>query len=173
MAALFSLSTKGDLTMSIKTAETKCDLSQDVLDNVKELHQANIDSAEGFEFAAEKVNDNTLASDFRGWSGQRRKQAAELEAICGCNGEAVNRDKSWLATLHQTYMSLKTAVTSEDKQAILNEAERGEDHIKAAYEDVLKDTPGSAVNDILQRQYANVKATHDQVRDKRDACKCS
>lgn len=158
--------------MSIKTTETKCDLSKEVLDNVEELHQANIDSAEGFEYAAEQVKDTGLASDFRGWAKQRRTQASELESVCGCNGKEVNREKSWLAGLHQTYMSLKTAVTSDDKQAILNEAERGEDHIKAAYEDVLKDTPGSAVNDILQRQYANVKATHDQVRDKRDACKC-
>lgn len=158
--------------MSIKTTETKCDLSKEVLENVEELHQANIDSADGFEYAADQVKDSELANHFRNWAKQRRTQAAELESVCGCNGKEVDREKSWLAALHQSYLSLKTAVTSDDKQAILNEAERGEDHIKGAYEDVLKDTPGSAINDILQRQYANVKATHDQVRDKRDACKC-
>jgi uncharacterized protein (TIGR02284 family) len=37
------------------------------------------------------------------------------------------------------------------------------------YEEVLKETAGSAVNDVLTRQYAKVKAGHDQVRDLRNA----
>jgi uncharacterized protein (TIGR02284 family) len=37
------------------------------------------------------------------------------------------------------------------------------------YEDVLTETAGSAVHDVLQHQYAKVKAAHDVVRDLRDA----
>lgn len=58
-----------------------------------------------------------------------------------------------------------------DPYVILIEAERGEDHIKEAYEDVLKETAEDAVNDVLTAQYAIVKAGHDQVRDSRDAYK--
>ena len=62
-------------------------------------------------------------------------------------------------------------VTNGDAYVVLIEAERGEDHIKEAYEDVLKATAGSAMNDVLQAQYARVKAGHDKVRDLRDAYK--
>ena len=37
----------------------------------------------------------------------------------------------------------------------------------------LKNTAGSAVNDVLTQQYAKVKAGHDRVRDLRDAMKDS
>jgi uncharacterized protein (TIGR02284 family) len=53
----------------------------------------------------------------------------------------------------------------------LAEAERGEDHIKRAYEDVLTETAGSPMNGVLQVQYSQVKAGHDKVRDLRDAMK--
>ena len=48
---------------------------------------------------------------------------------------------------------------------------RGEDAIKHTYEDALKDTAGSPVNPVLQRQYIEVKRGHDTIRDMRDALK--
>jgi uncharacterized protein (TIGR02284 family) len=51
---------------------------------------------------------------------------------------------------------------------VLVEAERGEDQIKRAYEDALVRTAGSAMNDVLTRQYARVKSGHDRIRDLRD-----
>lgn len=157
--------------MSIQTQETKCNLKSEVICNIQRLHQANIDSAKGFEEAAKDVKDPQLAADFRQWSSERSAQATELAKLVECNGEDVDRESSWLSALHRAYTSMRTAVSSDDKHAILAEAERGEDHIKKAYEEVLKDTPGTAANDILQQQYANVKATHDRVLELRDACK--
>jgi uncharacterized protein (TIGR02284 family) len=52
--------------------------------------------------------------------------------------------------------------------AMLSEAERGEDYIKGKYEEILKGTAGSAVTDVLNRQYRAVKIAHDRVRDLRD-----
>jgi len=53
--------------------------------------------------------------------------------------------------------------------AILSEAERGEDAIKKAYEEVLIETAGSAVNDVLTRQYAIVKAGRPSARYARES----
>ncbi len=58
-----------------------------------------------------------------------------------------------------------------DAYVILCEAERGEDHIKHAYEDVLKETAGSPLNHVLPQQYSIVKSGHDKVRDLRDTFK--
>lgn len=157
--------------MGILNPEMKCTLKPEVVSDIQKLHQANIDSAKGFEETAKDLKDEQLADNFCKWSSERSAQATELAELVECNAESVDHESSWLSALHRAYTSMRAAVSYDDKHALLAEAERGEDHIKAAYEEVLKETPGSAVNDILQRQYARVKATHDCVRDLRDACK--
>ncbi len=157
--------------MSILTKNAKSNLSSDFVSSLQNLHQANVDSAKGFKEAAQDLKNSQLAADFMKWSQERNKQARELAEIVEINDGEVDREGSWLGSLHRSYMALKAAISSDDDHAILAEAERGEDYIKEAYEEVLKESPGTAVNDVLQRQYANVKATHDRVRDLRDACR--
>jgi uncharacterized protein (TIGR02284 family) len=68
-------------------------------------------------------------------------------------------------------MAVREAFSSNNEYTVLAEAERGEDTIKQAYEAALRDHPGTAMNDVLQRQYLQVKHAHDRVRDLRDARK--
>ena len=157
--------------MSILPNNAESNLEPEFISNLQTLHQANVDSAKGFKEAAQDVKNSELATEFTKWSQERRQQAHELSGLIEINQGDVDREGSWLGSLHRAYMSLKAAISSDDDHAILAEAERGEDYIKEAYEDVLKESPGTAVNDVLQHQYASVKATHDRVRALRDACK--
>lgn len=66
----------------------------------------------------------------------------------------------------------RSAMASELQQQVeFNgiEAERGENHIKEAYEEVLQETADSPMNELLLAQYAKVKAGHDTIRDLRDS----
>lgn len=157
--------------MSLLATETKYDLKPEVIDNLAKIRQANIDAADGFTEAAKHLDDPALKAKFEKWAQQRRANSTELGELIEANGEEICRDGSWLAAFHRCYLNMKAAVTSDDKQTVLEEAEAGEDHIKEAYEEVLKDTPGSAVNDVIQHQYAEVKKVHDEVRDLRDSYK--
>ncbi|QEG36914.1 PA2169 family four-helix-bundle protein [Bythopirellula goksoeyrii] len=157
--------------MSILRESTASNLKPETVSKLQMLHQANIDSAKGFEEAAKDVENAKLAADFRSWSEERSKQAQELASLIEINEGEVDREGSWLGDLHRSYISLKAAITSDDEHAVLAEAERGEDHIKGAYEEVLEQCPGTAVNNTLQHQYANVKKIHDRVLELRDACK--
>lgn len=159
--------------MSLLASSTKFDLKSEVVDNLAKLRQANIDAADGFTEAAKHLDDSTLKSKFQEWAQQRRANSTELGELIEINSEEIDREGSWLAAFHRCYLNMKAALTSDDKQTVLEEAEAGEDHIKEAYEEVLKDTPGSAVNDIIQNQYAGVKKVHDEVRDLRDSYKQS
>ncbi|MEO5868133.1 MAG: PA2169 family four-helix-bundle protein, partial [Sphingomonas sp.] len=56
------------------------------------------------------------------------------------------------------------AVTGQDDKAIVNEVERGEDHIKAKFEDALKDdglTPET--RSAIGAAWTSVKAGHDEM----------
>jgi uncharacterized protein (TIGR02284 family) len=145
-------------------------LAEETITMLNDLVQANIDSRDGFRHAAGEIQEVAVANMFTQLASERDRQAIELKGLVSLNGEKPAKDGSFAAAAHRAWMDFRTAIGG-GLQAVLNEAERGEDHIKAKYEDALKNNAGSAVNDVLQRQYAAVKAAHDRVRDMRDAHK--
>lgn len=150
------------------TAETKLSLSQDTIEKLQELIQVNIDSRDGFNEAAAQLDDMTISSMFRQLSTERDEQAAELRTIVAANREAPQETGSMAAAAHRMLIDIRAALGG-GIPVILSEAERGEDWIKGKYEEILKDTAGSAMSDVLHRHYAAVKAAHDRIRDLRDA----
>lgn len=156
------------------TMETKSTLNEKTVSAVQELIQMNIDSRDGFQFAAEKLQHDhpAVANQFRQFGEKRDVNATELQGLALMNGETPTDRGSYSASLHRSWMSVRDLFSKDSNPvAVLSEAERGEDYIKAAYEDALKQNPGSAVSDTLNRQYREVKQMHDSVRDLRDAAK--
>jgi uncharacterized protein (TIGR02284 family) len=151
--------------MAVRTID---DMSTETVNKLQDLVRINIDSAKGFEEAAEKLDNLTVAESFRRLAEERRLQANELGNYVRRNDEEPPTEGSYLAAFHRCWMSFRQSLGGDDS-TVLSEAEAGEDQIKEAYEDALKETAGSPVNDVLTRQYADVKAAHDHVRDLRDA----
>jgi len=148
--------------------ETKTDLSSVTLKKLQQLMQINLDSEKGFNGVSHDIKDKSISTVFTELGSQRRKNALELKELITWNGEAPVEDGSYLAAFHRAWIKLRELLSGGSSYAILSEAERGEDAIKKAYEDVLIATAGSAVNDVLTRQYAIVKAGHDRVREMRN-----
>jgi len=153
------------------TLETKNNLNEKTIDKLQKLIRANIDSYDGFKEAAESVENAPVKELFCKLAEKRSDMATELQQYVEWNGKDAEDDGSVAAAVHRIWLNIRIKFTSGDTKAVLEEAERGEDHIKEAYEEVLKETAGSAMNDVLQKQYASVKAGHDQIRDLRDAFK--
>ena len=62
------------------------------------------------------------------------------------------------------FLDLKAKVTGQDDKAVVNEVERGEDHIKAKYESALADTDLSpATLAVIRKAYQSVREGHDQM----------
>lgn len=153
--------------------ESKAALRQETIDALQELIQTNIDSRDGLRYSAEKLDDLTIASFFEELAEERQRQADELSRFVQYSGESPDRSGSFSAAVHRAWLGVREALSSNNAYAVLAEAERGEDQIKAAYEKSLKAEAGSAMNDVLTQQYAQVKAAHDRVRDLRDSYKDS
>ncbi len=151
--------------------ETKHDLKDETVKKIQNLIQANIDSYDGFREVAEEIDDKKLSALFSLIAHDRSSLATELQNYVEWNGEEAEEDGSVAASIHRTWIDIRAKLNGGDAYVILIEAERGEDHIKEAYEDVLKDTAGSAMNDVLTEQYSIVKAGHDKIRDLRDRYK--
>ncbi|WP_417734583.1 PA2169 family four-helix-bundle protein [Rosistilla oblonga] len=151
--------------------ETKTNLNESTVTKLQKLIRANIDAYDGFRESAEEIDDITLANLFREVANERSALATELQNYVQWNGAEAEEDGSVAASVHRSWINVRSKINGGDPYVILIEAERGEDHIKHAYEDVLKETAGSAMNDVLTAQYAVVKAGHDKIRDLRDSYK--
>ncbi|TWU58265.1 PA2169 family four-helix-bundle protein [Rubripirellula reticaptiva] len=151
--------------------ETKTNLNETTVNKLQELIRANIDSYNGFHESAEEIDDSKLTALFKQLGDERSAMASELQKFVEFNGKEAEDDGSVAAKTHRIWINIRAKINGGDPYVILIEAERGEDHIKEAYEEVLKETAGSAMNDVLTAQYVKVKAGHDKVRDLRDAYK--
>lgn len=144
-------------------------LSDKTLKQLRELRQLNVDSAKGFNECAELVDDQRVKSAFTEIAKSRLEKADDLGKQIEWNDEVEAEDGSYLAAFHRTWIKVREACTSDSVETVLIEAEKGEDAIKGAYEDTLKEIGVSPVADLIRTQYADVKCVHDRVRDLRDA----
>lgn len=144
-------------------------LNDDTVKGIQDLIEINIDSSKGFKDAADTVKNPRVATLFRECSTERDRFAGDLKNLVRINGEMPETKGTVKGAAHRLWLDLRGAVAGGSEHAVLAEAERGEDAIKHRYEATLKHTAGSAVNDILQRQYVQVKSRHDQIRDLRDS----
>ncbi len=148
------------------SADAKTTASQ--LNNLIEICK---DGQEGFKLAAEKVTCNDLRSTLQECSRQRAEFATALQSEVARLGVTPEKAGSTLAAVHRGWINLKTALTSNDDKAVINECERGEDSAVAAYEEAIKAELLPNVQNLVSRQYQTVKATHDKIRDIRDSAK--
>lgn len=151
--------------------ETITNLNEETIEHIKDLVRINQDSAEGFAEAAGVVENDDLKGLFSLMAGERQQFANELRSYVILNDEDGDISGSWKAMFHRWWLDLRGKLSGGDAYAVLAEAERGEDKIKAMYEECIKETTGNPLNDVLHRQYAEVVKGHDRVRDMRDAVK--
>ena len=130
------------------------------------LIATTIDSVDGYRTSATDVESPRLAELFTARASERSSVAEQLRAEVTKLGGNPEDDGTILAAGHRAFVNLKAAVTKRDDEAVIAEVERGEDHIKAKYEDALKDADlAPATRTLVEGAYGSVKSGHDQMRD--------
>ena len=143
----------------------------EIIDNLIETLK---DGEEGFKQAAESVKDPQLKSLFSEYSQQRARFAVELRSKAQRPDERDSKiSGSAAGALHRGWINLKSAITQGEDHAILAECERGEDSAVEESRKALNDDLSAPVQEIVSRQYAEIKQAHDRVKQLRDAAKKS
>ena len=141
---------------------------------IDDLIETLKDGQEGFEQAAESVKDPQLKSLFSEYSQQRARFAVELRSKAQSPDERESKmSGSAAGALHRGWINLKSAVTQSDDHSILAECERGEDSAVEEFRKALNNGLSAPVQEIVSRQYAQIKEAHDRVKDLRDTTKKS
>ena len=141
------------------------DTSHDI-STLNSLIATTIDSVEGYTEAAKDSESGRFGAIFVDRASERRQAATSLQTEVTRLGGTAEDDGTVLASAHRVFLNLKSAITGKDDKAIVDEVERGEDHIKAKYEDALADNAlGIQTRSAIEQAYASVKQGHDQMRD--------
>ena len=132
---------------------------------LNDLIEITLDSADGYAEAAEEAGSSRFKSLFASRGAERRALVRQLQEAVRIQGGTPADDGSLLAAAHRRFLDLRHALSNGDR-AIIEEVERGEDHIKAKYEKALAEEALSAdVRRTILRAYESVRAGHDQARD--------
>ena len=130
------------------------------------LIATTIDSVDGYQEAAKDSENSRFTPMFTSRAHERRQVASDLQAEVTRLGGNPEDDGTILAGAHRAFVNLKSAVTGKDDKAIVNEVERGEDYIKAKFEDAMKDDELSPeTKSAIGAAWGSVKSGHDEMRD--------
>ena len=134
----------------------------------------NNDRIEGYKTAeaeADETDLKMLFSDLMQTSIQNRKDlVAEVIRLGGTPDEGTRITGKFF----RVWMDVKAAFTGNDRKAILDSCEYGENVILETYKNVLiqdhKDT-NSSEQQMLNRHYGLLKADYEKIKELRDAIK--
>jgi uncharacterized protein (TIGR02284 family) len=139
----------------------------DVIAILNDLIETSKDGEEGFRSSAKNADDARLKDFFLRRSKEVSASVLELQAMVrSLGGEHVN-STSIGGLLHRRWMDIKTALTSNDNLAVLNETEHGEDAALAAYRKALEHDLPLDVRAVVLRQIESVKRNHNLVKHMR------
>lgn len=145
---------------------------EDIVAVLHDLIEISRDGEEGFKQAADHARSSKLKQVFADYSRQRHQFVTELQQLERRFGETeVDESGSATGTLHRAWINLRTAISSRNDQAILDEAERGEDAAKAAFTEAQKQCTDAMPVDVrtaINAQFVQVRQAHDEVRRLRD-----
>lgn len=140
----------------------------DVISTLNDLIETSKDGEEGFRTCADNVKNPALKSFFLQKAERCREGAVQLQNIVHEMGGDPEHSGSTAGALHRFWLNIRATISGMGDHAILDECERGEDVAKRSYEKALEqDLPGD-VRMVVERQYAEVRANHDRVKELRN-----
>jgi len=132
----------------------------------------NNDRIAGYETASEETAEQDLKNLFGQLSltSQKNKQAleAEVKKLGGVPAEGTKTT----GKIYRVWMDAKAALTGNDRKAILNSCEYGEDVALDTYDDALEDELQDLTTEqktMVTAQRAALQTDHDKVKFMRDA----
>jgi uncharacterized protein (TIGR02284 family) len=131
----------------------------------------NNDRIEGYETAAKETEEQDLKTLFAQFSSTSQKCKSELITEVSNLGGTAAEGTLITGKFFRVWMDVKAALTGQDRKAILNSCEYGEDAAKETYEKALEndlENLNAEQQAMIKTQLALLVADHDKVKVMRD-----
>ncbi len=138
--------------------------TKEVSEKLNALLEKNYDAEAGYKQAAEKVDNRVLKDFFNTQQQERYNFGHELKAEIKSYGESPERGTSLAGDVHRTWMNIKSTFTSDNEEAMLEEAIRGEKQAVEEYNSVLTETTlPASTKSLLTTHRNNIQKALNQV----------
>lgn len=134
--------------------------SEKISNKLNELLVKNYDAEKGYLNAIDNIENDRLKMFFKRRASERSQFAKELRTEILRYGEIPEDSRSFKGTAHRNWMSLKSMFSSNNEEAILEEAIRGEEASLNEYNEILKDrTLPPTIDSLLTKQKTAIQAS--------------
>ncbi|ASV30773.1 ferritin-like domain-containing protein [Maribacter cobaltidurans] len=143
--------------------------TEKVGNKLNDILEKTYDAEKGFKKAANNTDNVALKTYFENKAKQRYDFGHELKNEIASFGQDVDKGDSLTSKAHRTWMDIKAMFSSDDAEAMLEEAIRGEKATLDEYEDVLTETslPSStsavlkSQKNAIEKGLSNIKTLED------------
>lgn len=128
------------------------------------LIETTLDSANGYKEAADGAEDPQLRAMFQERAQRRRELTGQLQQEVRSFGGEPKDEQSMAGKLHNKFAEIRGKMMGSSDKGVIDEVERGEDVIKAKFEQATRDEhlPDHARR-LVEEAYASIKADHDDI----------
>lgn len=146
--------------------------NDDLTEVLNDLIRINNDRTKGFETASEdaKKMDVDLHATFNKMATDSRKFVAELtNEVQRLGGEAATGTTTG-GKIHRAWIDVKATFTGDDRQAMLDSCEFGEDHALKAYDEAMESDAemNAETRNMIAEQRSTIQKEHDLIKKYRD-----
>ncbi len=137
--------------------------TEKITKQLNNLLEKNYDAEKGYETAADNVDSIDLKNYFKDRAKERYDFGHELKNEIKLYGETPEKGTSFTADAHRVWMNFRTALSSNDEDAILKETIRGEESFVEEYNEILEisSLPESTRRLILKQRSIAISALED------------
>ena len=133
--------------------------SKIISNKLNELLEKNYDAEKGYLNAANNIDSPRLKMFFKERASERSEFAKNLRTEILSYGQIPEDDGSLKGAAHRNWMSLKSLFISNDKEAILEEAVRGEKASLVEYSEILKESSfAPSTRKMLENQKQQIQS---------------
>ncbi|RAJ18142.1 ferritin-like domain-containing protein [Olleya aquimaris] len=129
--------------------------TEEISKKLNELLIKNYDAEKGYLNAMDNVDSDRLKMFFKRRASERSEFAKELRTEILRYGQIPEDSGSFTGTMHRNWMSLKSTFSSNNEEAILEEAIRGEEASLETYDELLKENSLPPSIDNLLNKHRN------------------
>lgn len=141
-------------------------------ETLNDLVLINNDRVEGYQKAMDELKDEDadLKTLFQDRVAESRKFHTELVAQVSKVGEEIAEGTKTTGKIYRAWMDVKAFFGGNSRKVILDNCEDGEDAALRAYESALEcENLTPEQRDLIIRQQADIKISHDKIKALRDA----
>ena len=133
--------------------------SEEISEKLNELLVKNYDAEKGYLNAMSNIDDKNLKIFFKRRASERSQFAKELRTEILRYGEVPEDSGTFKGTVHRNWMSLKSALSSNNEEKILEEAIRGEEASLEEYDKLMKENNlPPTIDELIFRHRNSIQA---------------